>query len=146
MEFEIRQATESDLPQLGYLFDLYRQFYEYESNVNGCKEYLRGRLKNGESIIFVAENKRNELVGFCQSYPTFCSLELAPILILNDLYTLVEARQLGVGGGLLEHTEKLASKGGFVRMELTTAITNRKAQSLYESLGWVKDSVYWAYN
>jgi len=33
-----------------------------------------------------------------------------------------------------------------VRMDLTTAKTNHAAQALYESLGWVRDEVFFAYN
>lgn len=146
MKFEVRQATVDDLFQLAQLFDLYRQFYGYDSNINNCQEYIENRLANKESIIFIAENNEKKLVGFCQSYPTFCSLEVAPIIIFNDLYTLSEARGLGVATGLLKSTEKYASEAGFVRMELTTAITNNTAQSLYKSLGWEKDNIYWAYS
>lgn len=39
-----------------------------------------------------------------------------------------------------------AVQDGKRRMDLTTAKTNRAAQSLYESLGWVRDEVFWAYN
>jgi len=31
-------------------------------------------------------------------------------------------------------------------MDLTTARSNVTAQSLYESLGWVRDDVFFAYN
>lgn len=39
-----------------------------------------------------------------------------------------------------------AAADGMVRMDLTTARTNRKAQSLYASLGWEIDDVLLAYN
>jgi len=32
------------------------------------------------------------------------------------------------------------------RMDLTTARTNVTAQTLYESLGWLRDEVYFAYS
>lgn len=35
---------------------------------------------------------------------------------------------------------------GMVRMDLTTARPHLKAQSLYASLGWVRDDVFLAYN
>jgi hypothetical protein len=33
-----------------------------------------------------------------------------------------------------------------VRMDLTTARTNQAAQSVYASLGWVRDDVFLAYS
>jgi ribosomal protein S18 acetylase RimI-like enzyme len=33
-----------------------------------------------------------------------------------------------------------------VRLDLTTAKNNHTAQSLYESLGWVRDEIFYAYN
>ena len=35
---------------------------------------------------------------------------------------------------------------GVARMDLSTAYSNVQAQALYESLGWVRDTVYFAYN
>jgi ribosomal protein S18 acetylase RimI-like enzyme len=35
---------------------------------------------------------------------------------------------------------------GVARMDLSTAHSNLKAQALYESLGWVRDTVYFVYN
>jgi hypothetical protein len=32
-----------------------------------------------------------------------------------------------------------------MRLELTTARTNKTAQAAYESLGWQRDEVYYAY-
>ena len=39
-----------------------------------------------------------------------------------------------------------AANNGFARWDLTTAKTNHAAQALYESLGWVRDEVFYAYN
>jgi ribosomal protein S18 acetylase RimI-like enzyme len=35
---------------------------------------------------------------------------------------------------------------GMARMDLTTAKNNVKAQSLYSSLGWVRDDVFYTYS
>jgi ribosomal protein S18 acetylase RimI-like enzyme len=79
-------------------------------------------------------------------YPTFCSVEAKPIYALYDLFVLPSARKSGVGRMLLQAAEAQAAKAGKVRMDLTTAKTNKAAQSLYESLGWVRDDVFFAYN
>jgi ribosomal protein S18 acetylase RimI-like enzyme len=46
---------------------------------------------------------------------------------------------------LLLAAEDLARAHGKVRLDLTTAKTNLTAQSLYESLGWKRDEVFFAY-
>lgn len=42
--------------------------------------------------------------------------------------------------------EDRAKSDGKARMDLTTARTNHRAQQLYESMGWVRDEVFFAYS
>ena len=53
------------------LFDLYRVFYEQESDPELAKEFIKARITNNESVIFVAYADNNEPVGFTQLYPVF---------------------------------------------------------------------------
>lgn len=146
MNIVIREAAFSDLRNLAELFDLYRQFYEQEPDYELAFQFLSSRFKNSESTILIAESDELGLVGFCQLYPTFCSLEATPIYSLSDLFVLPDARKLGVGRQLLLAAEVRALADGKARMDLTTAKTNLPAQSLYESLGWQRDEVFYAYN
>lgn len=146
MNIVIREAAFSDLRNLAELFDLYRQFYEQEPDYELAFQFLSSRFKNSESTILIAESDDLGLVGFCQLYPTFCSLEATPIYSLSDLFVLPDARKLGVGRQLLLAAEVRALADGKARMDLTTAKTNIPAQSLYESLGWQRDEVFYAYN
>ncbi len=41
---------------------------------------------------------------------------------------------------------EFAASNGFKRLDLTTAKTNTSAQALYESLGWVRDEVFYSYS
>jgi ribosomal protein S18 acetylase RimI-like enzyme len=56
-----------------------------------------------------------------------------------------EARRSGAGRALLQAAERHARNTGRTRLELTTARTNKTAQAAYESLGWQRDEVYFAY-
>ena len=141
-----RPATQSDLPHIAALFDAYRQFYQQAADLDLATEFIGERMRRSESVIFLAENDQREALGFCQLYPTFCSVEAKPILALYDLYVQPSARQLGAGRLLLQAAEQHALGNGFARMDLTTAKTNQAAQSLYESQGWVRDEVFWAYS
>ena len=70
-----RKATVKDLNQVAILFDKYRVFYRKESNIEEAKVFLKERIENNDSEIFVAENE-NQLIGFVQLYPLFSSTRL----------------------------------------------------------------------
>jgi ribosomal protein S18 acetylase RimI-like enzyme len=141
-----RIATLADLDLIAPLFDAYRQFYEQAPNLALARSFIRDRLQNNESVILLASNERQQVIGFCQLYPTFCSVEAKPIYSLYDLFVDPEARRSGAGKVLLQAAEKLAAERGKVRMDLTTARTNKPAQNAYEALGWVRDEVFFAYS
>lgn len=138
--------TEADLPIVGRLFDLYRQFYGQPRDLPLATRFIRERWTRNESVLLVAELQAHGIVGFCQMYPTFCSVEAAPIYVLYDLFVLPEARESGAGRLLLQAAEDRAAADGKVRIDLTTAKSNLSAKSLYESLGWVRDEVFDAYS
>jgi ribosomal protein S18 acetylase RimI-like enzyme len=103
-------------------------------------------MRRGESIILLAVDGDGQTVGFCQLYPTFCSVEAAPILALYDLFVSPQHRGCGAGRKLLLAAEEEARRHGASRMDLTTARSNLAAQSLYASLGWIRDEVFWGYS
>lgn len=139
-------ATPQDIRAVATLFDAYRQFYAQAPNLALAEQFIAGRLANAESLILVAEDQDHNAVGFCQLYPTFCSVDASPIYSLYDLFVLPQQRKTGTGRFLLQAAEAHARKHGKSRMDLTTAKTNLPAQALYESLGWRRDEVFYAYS
>jgi len=99
-------------------------------------------------VILVAQaaDATESIVGFCQLYPGFCSVIAQPVYTLYDLYVAPQARQSGAGRALMQAAHEHARQHGFARLDLSTARTNHAAQSLYESLGWVRDEVFLVYN
>ena len=142
----IRRATLDDLPALSRLFDAYRQFYQQPADLAKAHDFIQARLCKHESVIYLAEDATGQAIGFCLLYPSFCSLIAAPIYVLSDLFVAPEARRSGAARGLLATAEHAARDAGFARLDLTTAKTNLPAQSLYQSMGWVRDEVYYSYN
>jgi ribosomal protein S18 acetylase RimI-like enzyme len=142
----IRVATINDLDVVASLFDAYRQFYGREPDLSLARSFMRDRIQNRESIVFLASNEANEVLGFCQLYPTFCSVETKPIYLLYDLFVTPAARRSGAGRLLLHAAERLAAENGIARIDLATAITNAPAQAMYESLGWVREDDFYAYS
>lgn len=142
----IRLATISDIDQLAFLFDHYRQFYEQTPNMVLAKHFISERLNRRDSVILVAENEARNLTGFCQIYPSFCSMIADKIGILYDLFVDASARNTGTGRALMLAAHEYAVNNNLARLDLTTAKNNLKAQALYESLGWVRDEVFYTYS
>ena len=146
MEYKIIEAESKHIEQIGELFDLYRQFYKYESNLIESTYYIKDRINNNESIIFIAINDTNEAIGFVQLYETFGSLDLGKIIILYDLYVKKNHRKNNIGKQLMIKSHEYAKKIKAKRIQLSTAIDNFIGQSLYESLGYVKDIDFYTYD
>ncbi len=142
----IRRAAITDLNQLAQLFDAYRQFYEQTSDITLASVFIAERINKQESVILVAENEKQQLLGFCQIYPSFCSVIAAKIGVLYDLFVDSSARKTGTGRALMLAAHEYAANNGMARLDLTTAKDNLKAQALYESLGWVRDEVFYTYS
>jgi ribosomal protein S18 acetylase RimI-like enzyme len=140
----IRAATLSDLDLLVPLFDAYRQFYGQLSDPERGRQFLLDRFENNESVIFLS-SEGAVVTGFTQLYPSFSSGGLARIFILNDLFVVPEARRHGAGSALLRAAAEHGRSVGALRLVLSTEITNTTAQSLYEKLGWKRETLFCVY-
>ena len=100
------------------MFDLYRQFYKYESDIIQSTNYIKDRIINKESKIFIAINKDNQALGFVQLYETFGSLDLGKIIILYDLYVKKEFRKKNIGKELIVTSHNYAKKIKVKRIQL----------------------------
>tara|TARA_B110000263_G_scaffold223320_1_gene212981 strand:- start:248 stop:703 length:456 start_codon:yes stop_codon:yes gene_type:complete len=143
---DITIANETHLDELARLFNLYRIFYEQEDNYESAYEFIKQRIINQESIVFLSCKSTNNFNGFVQLYPSFCSVSGIPILILYDLYVDKDQRGLSIGRRLMDRAKVYAKDNGFKRLELSTAKDNLIGQSLYESLGYEQDSEFYHYS
>ena len=141
----IERAETRDVPLLAGLFDAYRQFYDQPTDLPLAERYLCDRLAREESLVWLAWQGA-QAIGFCQCYPTFCSVAAAPIFALYDLFVLPGARGLGATRALMQSAVDEARARGCARLDLSTAKTNRPAQALYESLGWQRDDAFFVYS
>ena len=146
MKYKIIDAEKKHIKKVGELFDLYRQFYKYKSNVHESTNYISERISNNESIIFLALTQKNNPTGFVQLYETFGSLHLGKIIILYDLYVAKECRKYGIGERLMKKSQEYAESIGAKSIELSTAKDNSTAQSLYEKIGYIRDNEFYSYS
>ncbi len=142
--FIIKEAVVEDSEKVGEVFDLYRQFYKKDPDKIISIDYIKQRLTNKESTIFFVE-ENNICIGIVQLYITFDSLELAKKIILYDLFVKSEHRKKGIGTMLMNVSKNFAEKNNISGIELSTAISNGTAQSLYESLGYERDTEFYNY-
>ena len=142
---QIRRAHIDDLGLITPLFDLYRQFYEQASDLVSAKSFLQQRIRQNESVIFLAFDGADS-VGFTQLYPVFSSVSMARTFLLNDLYVVSSHRRHGVGSLLLAAAVAHAKAEQAVRLSLTTNAANATAQSVYEAQGWAREKAFLTYN
>ncbi|MDE2997440.1 MAG: GNAT family N-acetyltransferase [Bacteroidota bacterium] len=138
----VRLAELHDLETIAVLFDGYRVFYEQTSDVDGARAFIRERLTNADSVIFLAEDADGTGLGFTQLYPLFSSVRMRSIWLLNDLFVARHARRLGVGHALMQRAQSFAAETGAAGLELATARDNDAAKSVYEDLGWSLDTEF----
>lgn len=146
--WQFTQATIDDLESTAILFDLYRQFYEQQPNIQAATRFIAERLEKKDSIIYLAVDvKQSKAVGFVQLYPSFSSVSMKRLWILNDLFVLPDYRKKGVGKGLIQSGVTLCMATNAKGLMLETAVSNTSAQSLYEELGFKrsKDDFYTYY-
>ncbi|MFK9093672.1 GNAT family N-acetyltransferase [Bacillus salipaludis] len=140
----IKKATLNELDSLTKLFDLYRQFYEQRSDVDGASMFLKERMMNDESVVYIALDGADPL-GFVQLYPSFSSVSMKRSWVLNDLYVTKPARGKGVGEKLINTALEFAEETGAKGVFLETAADNTTAQRLYEKIGFVREANYFYY-
>ena len=140
----ISEPTLDDVDGLAALFDAYRRFYGRAGDVSSARRYVQDRL-TGPTRFFV-DREGDTVRGFVHLLPSFDTLAMSPMWILEDLFVDPGARGVGIGAALIAHAEQFARKTGASRMTLSTAHTNSPAQRLYERNGWVIDKEFRYYH
>jgi len=142
MKIKIKQTRQQDLADIAYLFDAYRVFYKQVSDYDLALKFITERFENKESVIFYAINEEGDYLGFTQLFPNFSSVSAQRSWILNDLFVSPDLRSPGIGTLLLnkakEHAIQTRTKG----IGLKTPEDNVRAQALYESLGYTRNSEF----
>ena len=142
--FVVDRARVEDADSIAPLFDAYRQFYGADSDLPGARAFITERLERAESVVLLARalphgSEPSSAIGFAQLYPSFSSVSLGPIVVLNDLFVLPSWRRSSVARSLIEETMRHGERVGALRIHLSTQITNAPAQRLYQSLDFVVD-------
>ncbi len=140
----IIQATLEHLGLLAPLFVKYREFYGQLPYPDTSRRFLEKRLERGESVIYLAlpDDDDTRLMGFCQLYPSFSSLSLKRVWIVNDIYVAEDFRRMLVADNLMREAKKMAKETNAVRLRVSTSIGNEVAKKTYESMGFREDTEF----
>lgn len=143
----IIKATLEHLDLLTPLFVKYREFYGQLAYPDSSRSFLHKRLERGESVIYLAlpEDDNTRLLGFCQLYPSFSSLSLKRVWILNDIYVAEDSRRMLVADRLMREAKLMAKQTNAVRLRVATSKDNEAAHKTYESMGFKVDTEFTSY-
>ncbi len=131
-------ASLEHLDHLLPMFIRYRELYGAMPQAEASKDFLLERLNNAEAIILMAYENDTAL-GFCLIYPSFSSVSLRPIWIINDMYVAQEARRKHIANQLLQAIAERARANNVVRLRVSIHASNDIAQRLYESADFLED-------
>ena len=144
--YTLIQANLNHLDDLALLFDAYRIFYKKETDLDAAKKFLRERLANDQSVIFMVYDD-SRAAGFTQLYPIFSSVNMAAVRLLNDLFDDPAYRGKKIGKQLLEAAQNHCTATGAKGVSLETEQTNVVGNKLYPIMGFEKDTehnfYYW---
>ena len=142
----IKKASIEDLESIAVLFDAYRVFYRKESDLDSAVVFIKERIINNESIIYLAIFE-DVAVGFTQLYPIFSSTRMKRVWLLNDLYITKNNRGKGISKMLLNQSKQLARDTKAAAVVLETEKSNDIGNQLYPSADFtIEDDVnhyYW---
>jgi hypothetical protein len=82
---KVIQAQIENLEEIATLFDLCRVFYQQSSDIEAARNFIQDRFQQCDSTILVAIDN-GQAIGFTQLYPSYSSVSMKRIWILNDLF------------------------------------------------------------
>jgi GNAT superfamily N-acetyltransferase len=128
-------VTKDLMPRLVPLIDDYQRFYKCVPDSERNLKFFSDLVdKPATGKQFAALDESGAPLGFVTLYFLPSSLSARNYCLLNDLYTVPEARGKSVGRQLIEHCRKYCDVHGYDSMEWMTQKQNETAQRLYDSL------------
>jgi ribosomal protein S18 acetylase RimI-like enzyme len=131
-----RKAENRDLDKVTKLFDQYRLFYGKKTDLKGAKKFLTERVSKNDSVIYIAENPENKIIGFVQLYPLFSSTRMRKFWLLNDLFVDPDHRSEGIAIELINKAKELVKSTDACGMYLETEKSNVIGNKLYPKTGF----------
>jgi len=132
-DVKIRKLHEKDLEPLA---ELYRQFWNEESDIDRMKNKFR-ELSNNPGYIFLCATIDETVAGSIMGI--ICNElygECRPFLLMDDLVVDKKYRKNGIGKSLISELEKYAKNMNCSQIIFITETDRKEALSFYESCGY----------
>ena len=140
----VRPARRDDLDPLWSLTVALAKYEKLEPRVTGSRERLAEHLFGPEARIecLVAEED-GRIVGSAIFFPTYSTFRTQPMMWLEDLIVLPEARRTGAGRALMAELARIALERDCWRLDWVVLDWNRPSIEFYEHLGAKRQNMDW---
>jgi len=136
--FEIRQATEADVPVILRFIRALAEYEKLSHKVVATEESLRRTLfGNPRFAEVILGYEDGEPVGFALFFHNYSTFLGRPGIYLEDLFVDPDRRGRGYGKALLAHIARLARDRDCGRLEWAVLDWNAPSIQFYKSLGAV---------
>lgn len=141
-QIQVREFNETDIEQLLNLMRGLAAFEHYLDAFAVSRDDLIERGLNGspQFTALVAVNHNDELLGMAVYYLVPYTYDLAPDMVLKELFVSEDARSQGVGEALMERLQQDAKSRGCERIKWFVLSDNERAKSFYKRIGGKKDT------
>ena len=138
MDIKIREATESDFPQI---VDLFKEFAEFEKLPEKMTNSVERMEKEKEYFnCYVAETIDFEIIGYVSYFFSYYTW-IGKSLYMDDLYVKPEYRANGIGTQLIRKLIEFAEKTNCHKLRWQVSSWNKPAIDFYKKIGADIDSV-----
>jgi ribosomal protein S18 acetylase RimI-like enzyme len=144
-DIRIAPVAEVEFEQVLPLIAEYQIFYKAEPDQDRNRSYFRRFLGPSEHGTLLGAWDGNEMVGFTCLYFTGSSISAKDVVLLSDLLVRNSHRGRRIGAALIQAALGVARERGAAHVEWLTAIDNRRAQRLYESIDGVERTAWFGY-
>lgn len=135
MPFQIRKATEQDVPTIIHLITQLAVYEKLESEVVATEETLKQTIfEKGYAEVLIAEED-SQPVGFALYFYNYSTFLAKPGIYLEDLFVEPDYRGKGYGKKLLAELARIAKERNCGRMEWSVLKWNTPSIEFYQSLG-----------
>nr|WP_294781287.1 GNAT family N-acetyltransferase [uncultured Flavobacterium sp.] len=141
MDFKIKKASLENLDAAATLFNLYRIFYRQADDYEKCRNFIKERLDNEQSTIFLLYDD-NKAVGFVQLYKLYHYVKLEKQWLLSDLFVHPDYRGKGFSVVLIDRAQQWCDETGACGLMLETEKTNDIGNQLYPRCGFEYDGLH----
>jgi len=135
----IERVGEEDLGDLLPLVRGYCDFYDVAPSDDALLGLSRTLIadpeREGVQLLARAAGPQGTAVGFATVYWSWSTLSAARHGVMNDLFVAPGARGGGLAGALIGACAQQAREHGAASLGWSTALDNRRAQTVYDRVG-----------